>query len=148
MGYLTGTTGVRYWVYPRGAGAAGAVSADIVGDGASIAWAWNDEVAIVAVDVIPDPCWLAGIFTHLQSCPGPAAWYGDLAILANAAIIAIISTGSELATPVEGINNLNWLPKPVRLDGQPALGGAIRKDTAASAAGVHVRLVLITGLED
>ena len=46
-------------VYPVAAGVAA------VSDGAAAAWAWSAYVQIVAAAVIPNPCWLVGVFLTL-----------------------------------------------------------------------------------
>ncbi|KKL90466.1 hypothetical protein LCGC14_1904440, partial [marine sediment metagenome] len=77
--------------------------------------------------------------------------YGELALATGAGAaevdFALISYVMGIPTAV-GISLAlpTMLPVPVRLLGQPRLAGRIRKDTAASAAGGTIKLLLMEGL--
>jgi len=121
----------------------------MVSDGAAAAWAWAAYVQIVAAATITDPSWLAGVTIHtgvvethngdIAIASGAAAAEVDLAIFHYVAGIPTAVGVSVAATQV-------WLPRPIRLAGQPRLAGRVRKSTVASLAGVSLKVVLITGV--
>jgi len=134
---------IRYQTIP-----AAAVGTALVSDGAAAAWAWADYVQICAAAAIPDPCWLCGITIHTGVVE---THYGDIAIASGAggaevdlAMFSYVAgipsaVGVSVATP-------SWLPYPIRIAGSPRLAARIRKDTAASAAGVTLKVILGTAV--
>lgn len=139
---IVGSENIRQTVQPAGAPIAA------VSDGAAAAWAWSAYVELVAADVITDPCWLCGITIHTGVVE---TFNGDIAIASGAAgaevdlavfhVIAGIPTavGVSVAGPL-------MLPRPIRIAGSPRLAVRIRKDTAASAAGVSLKAILAEGI--
>lgn len=136
-----GSDNVRYTVQPVGAPTAA------VSDAAAAAWAWSAYVQIVAAAVIPNPCWLYGVFL---TTPVVEAFLCDIAIATGGAgaevDIAIVHAGEELFAVVEGKSLQLLLPKPVKITGTPRLATRIRKSSAASAAGWSLKVGLIAGL--
>lgn len=128
-------------VYPVAAGVAA------VSDGAAAAWAWSAYVQIVAAAVIPNPCWLVGVFLTL---PVVEAFYGDFAIATGAALAevdqAIFPFSEQLFAVVEGQNQAQYLPYPIKIIGSPRLAVRLRKNTAASAAGCTCKVIVATGI--
>jgi len=129
---------VRQVVYPAGAAPTAAVS-----DGAAAAWAWSAYVQIVAAGTITDPSWLVGVF---MCRPVVEAFTGDFAIASGAAAaevdLAIFPFDEELFAVVEGKSVTQYLPYPIKITGAPRLAVRVRKDTAASAAGVSLRVIM------
>jgi hypothetical protein len=133
---------VRYAAYPVGAGIAA------VSDSAAGAWAWSAYVQVVAAATLPDPCWLVG-FTYANGAVEDidadiAIATGDAAAEADIAIIPIrslleTSVGAGVVTPI-------ILPYPVKIAGSPRVAVRIRKDTAASAAGGTLKILVATAV--
>ena len=134
---------IRYQTIP-----AAGVGIAAVSDGVVAAWAWSPYVQIVAAAGIPNPCWLVGATIHTGAVE---TINGDLAIASGAGgaevdlamfhFVAGIPTavGVSVAGPI-------WLPFPIKIVGAPRLAVRIRKDTAASAAGVTLKLILATAV--
>jgi len=130
---------IRYVSLP-----ANAVGIAAVSDGIVAAWAWSPYVQIAAAAAIADPSWLCGILFHTGAVE---TIYGDLAIASGAggaeAILAEIpfvmgipsAVGVAVALPT-------WLAHPIKINGTPRLAVAIRKSSAASAAGGTLKLIL------
>lgn len=127
---------VRYTVQP-----AAAAPTLLVSDAAAAAWAWAAYVQVVAAAVLPDPCWICGIFV---STPTVEAFQSDIAIATGAAAaetdLAIVSATTELFAVVEGKSLWIPLPYPIKVIGTPRLALRIRKSSAASAAGWSVKV--------
>ncbi len=132
---------IRQVTYPVAAGVAA------VSDGAAAAWAWSAYVQIVAAAVIPNPCWLVGVFLTL---PVVEAFYGDFAIATGAALAevdqAIFPFSEQLFAVVEGQNQAQYLPFPIKIIGSPRLAVRLRKNTAASAAGCTCKVIVATAV--
>lgn len=138
---------IRYITSP-----AAAVGTAIVSDSAAAAWAWAAYVQIVAAAPV-DPCWLCGLGIHTCVIEHH---YGDIAIATGAAgfevDIAMFpyrglfvgATAVMAAMPIG--SHAMYLPYPVRIAGAPRLAARLRKDTAASAAGVTGKLILATAV--
>jgi len=126
---------IRYTVQPVGAPTAA------VSDGAAAAWAWSAYVQIVAAAVVPDPCWLTGVYL---TTPVVEAFLSDVAIASGALAaevdLAIVHAGEELFAVVEGKSLYLPLPYPVKIIGSPRLATRIRKSSAASAAGWSLKV--------
>ena len=120
----------------------------MVSDGVVAAWAWAPYVQIMAAAAITDPCWLAGVTIHTGVVE---TMNGDLAIATGAGAaevdLPLIGFVSGIP-PAVGVSIFatNWLPIPIRMDGQPRLAGRIRKSTAASAAGFSLKVNCYTAL--
>lgn len=129
---------VRYVVQPVGAPTAA------VSDGAAAAWAWAAYVQIVAAATITDPSWLCGITIHTGVVE---TFNGDFAIASGAAAAEVdlamfhVVAGIPTAVGVSVAGPL-WLPYPIKIVGAPRLAVRVRKDTAASAAGVSLKVIL------
>lgn len=135
---------VRYQTLP-----AAAAPTALVSDGAAAAWAWMaNYVQIAAADVIPNPCWLVGATIHTGVVE---TINGDIAIATGAAgfevNLAMFHFVSGIPTAV-GVSVAGpiWLPYPIKIVGSPRVAANIRKDTAASAAGVSIKLILATAV--
>lgn len=129
---------IRYVVQPVGAPVAA------VSDGAAAAWAWSAYVQIVAAAVITDPSWLCGITIHTGVVE---TFNGDFAIASGAAAAEVdlamfhVVGGIPTAVGVSVAGPL-LLPYPIKIVGTPRLAVRLRKDTAASAAGVSLKVIL------
>jgi hypothetical protein len=127
---------VRYTVQP-----AAAAPTLLVSDAAAAAWAWAAYVQVVAAAVLPNPCWICGIFV---STPTVEAFQSDIAIATGAGgaetDLAIVSATTELFAVVEGKSLWIPLPYPIKVIGTPRLALRIRKSSAASAAGWSVKV--------
>ena len=127
---------IRYTVQP-----AAAVPTLLVSDAAAAAWAWAAYVVVVAAAVVPNPCWICGLFV---STPTVEAFQSDIAVASGAAgaevDLGIVCATSELFAVVEGKSLWLPLPYPVRVAGSPAISLRIRKSTAVSAAGWSVKV--------
>ncbi len=140
------STGIRYATYPVGAGVAA------VSDAAAAAWAWSAYVQIVAAATIPNPCWLVGIHVHTNAVE---TFYGDYAIASGAAAAEVDLAIIPIRSIVVGVTAMViatltdvpiYLTKPIRINGSPRLAVRLRKDTAASAAGTTLKVIVATGL--
>lgn len=139
---------IRYVTQP-----AGAAGTAMVSDGAAAAWAFAAYVQIVAAATITDPSWLCGIHIDTAAVEHHNA---DLAIASGAAAAEVdlaifpyrgLFTGATAVLAAMPVNPpACMLPYPIRLAGAPRLAGRIRKSTAASAAGVTLKVVLATGV--
>jgi len=151
---LVNSGNIRYVTYP-----AAAASVAMVSDGAAAAWAWAAYVTIVAAGVIADPCWLCGVSIHTPAvethngdiaiASGAAAAEVDLAIWHYKGTWPVVGTTAALvadAVPREVYSNTIWLPYPIRIAAAPRLAGKVRKSTAASAAGVSLKVIAVTGV--
>jgi len=142
MGYLDGSEQVRYEVHP-----AAAIGVAIISAGAVGAWNWAAYVEIVVANTIPDPCWLTGVFMHL---PTTEAFYADFGIasgaLAGEEDLVEIPFDEEKFVVVEGKTYFVSLPIPILIVGSPRMAAHVRKNTAASAAGVTMKIQVATGL--
>jgi len=131
----------------------------VVSDGAVAAWAWAPYIQIVADAVIPAPCWLVGVTMHtvaveshnadLAIASGAAAAEEDLAMVHYAGIWPVVGTTAALvanAVPRVVVSSTIWLPYPIRIATSVRLAGRIRKSTAASAAGVSIKLILASAV--
>jgi hypothetical protein len=144
---LVNSGNIRYVVYPVGAPTA------VVSDGSAAAWAWAAYVQIVAAGVIADPCWLCGAIIHTAAvethngdiaiASGAAGSETDLAIFGYAAALAG-ATANTAAMPI--LSKLIRLPFPIRIAGSPRLAARLRKSTAASAAGVSMKVLAATAV--
>lgn len=138
---MVNPTMVRYAIHPAGASTAA------VSDGAAAANAWSAYVQIVAAAVIPNPCWITGIFLHL---PVVEAFYGDFAIASGALAaevdLVLVPFDEQLFAVVEGKSYFASLAYPVKVEGSPRLAVRVRKNTAASAAGASLRVQIATGI--
>ena len=139
------STNIRYTLQPVGAPTA------LVSDGAAVAWAWAAYVQIVAAAVIPNPCWLCGITLHTGVVE---TFQGDIAIASGAlaaeidlAMFHIIAEVGSI-TPADGISVSlpPLLPYPIKITGSPRLACRLRKSTAASAAGVSLKVILASAV--
>ena len=139
---IIGSENIRQTVQPVGAPVAA------VSDGAAAAWAWSAYVEIVAAAVITNPCWLCGITIHTGVVE---TFNGDIAIASGDAgsevDLAIFHVVAGIPTAV-GVSVLGpmLLPFRIRIAGAPRLAVRIRKDTAASAAGVSLKVILAEGI--
>ena len=138
---LVESANIRYQMQPVGAGVAA------VSDAAAAAWAWSAYVQIVAAAVVPNPCWLTGVFCHL---PVVEAFYGDYAIAIGAIAaevdIYLFPFGEQLFAVVEGQTYFVALPYPIKIVGSPRLAARLRKNTAASAAGCTMKVQLASAV--
>ena len=145
---------IRYTTAP-----VAAVPVAVVSDGVVAAWAWAPYIQIVAAAVIPAPCWLAGVTMHtvaveshnadLAIAIGAAAAEVDLAIVHYAGIWPVVGVTAALiadAVPRVIVSSTIWLPYPIRIATSVRLAGRIRKSTAASAAGVSIKVILATAV--
>ena len=140
---------IRYVVQPVGA----AIAA--ISNGVAAAWAWAAYVQIVAAAIITNPSWLCGIAIHT---PVVESHNGDIAIAigALAAEVDLVMFHYSGTWPVVGVtaalianavarevhSKTIWLPEPIRIVGAPRLAVRLRKDTAASIAGVSLKVIL------
>jgi len=134
---------VRIVVQPVGAPTAA------VSDNAAAAWAWSAYVQIVVAATITDPSWLCGVIIHtavveihngdLAIASGAAAAEVDLAIFGYAGAL-VGATAPMTSMPI--LSQTLWLPYPIRVTGAPRLAVRVRKSTAASLAGVSLKVVL------
>jgi hypothetical protein len=132
---------VRYVVQPTGAPTAA------VSDGAAAAWAWSAYVEIVPAGTITDPSWLCGVILHTTVIE---AFNGDFAIASGAAAaevdLAIVPYSGMIATAATDAFDpraaIVWLPYPIKITGSPRLAVRVRKNTAASAAGASLKVIL------
>ena len=123
----------------------------LVSDGAAAAWAWAAYVQIVAAAVIPNPCWLCGIICHTGVVE---TFEGDIAIARGAAAaevdLALFHIIAEVGniTPADGISVSvpPLLPYAVRIAGSPRLACRLRKSTAASAAGISLKVLIASAV--
>jgi len=135
---------IRYQTLP-----AAAAPTALVSDGAAAAWAWMaNYVQIAAAAVIPNPCWLVGATIHTGVVE---TINGDIAIATGAggaevdlAMFHFVSgiptaVGVSVAGPI-------WLPYPIKIVGSPRVAANIRKSSAASNAGVSIKLILATAV--
>ena len=140
---------IRYTVQPLVAPTA------VVSDGVVAAWAWAPYVQICAAAAVANPCWLCGVVIHTAAveihngdiaiASGALAAEVDLAILGYAGVVAIVGATAALianAQPVTIASSTIWLPLPIKIIGAPRLAGRVRKSTAASAAGVSLKVIL------
>ena len=131
----------------------------IVSDGVVAAWAWAPYIQIVAAAIIPAPCWLCGVTMHtvaveshnadLAIAIGAAAAEVDLAMVHYAGIWPVVGVTAALiadAVPRVIVSSTIWLPYPIRIATSVRLAGRIRKSTAASAAGVSIKVILATAV--
>lgn len=142
---------VRYVVLPDAA--AGAAVVNIAGAPENVAWVWSQTATsqqIAANCGGNDPCWLCGI-TVVQSTWAAATTYGDIAIgrgaLAAEVWLAIlpILAGVETAVGLGGKMPV-WLPRPIKIVGNPRLCARIRNSTGGIATGVTIKVILATGM--
>jgi len=136
---LIETGNIRYVSSP-----AAAAGIAMVSDGAAAAWAWAAYVEIIAAAAITDPSWLCGISIHTGVVE---THYGEIAIASGAGAaevdLAMFSYVAGIPTAVGGsVITPSFLPHTIKLIGQPRLAGRVRKDTAASAAGVTLKVAL------
>lgn len=134
---------VRYQTIP-----AAAAGTAVVSDGVVAAWAWAPYIQITAAAAIPNPCWICGLHINTGVVE---THYGELAVATGAAAaevdVAMISYVAGIPTAVGvSVATVTWLPFPVRVVGSPRLAARIRKSTAASAAGVTLKVVLATAV--
>ncbi|MFA5376666.1 MAG: hypothetical protein WC455_13040 [Dehalococcoidia bacterium] len=135
---------IRYQTLP-----AGAAPTALPSDAAAAAWAFMaNYVQIAAAAVVPNPCWLCGISIHTGVVE---TFSGDIVIATGAAgfevdlamfhVVAGIPTavGVSVAGPL-------MLPYPIKIVGTPRIAANLRKSTAASAAGVSIKLILATAV--
>jgi hypothetical protein len=138
---LINSGNIKQVVYPVAAPTAA------ISDGAAAAWAWSAYVQIVAATTIPNPSWLVGVF---MSTPTVEAFTADFAIATGAGGAevdqAIFPFNEQLFAVVEGKSVTQFLPYPIRLAGQPRLSVRVRKSSAASAAGVSLKVIIATGV--
>jgi len=136
---------IRYTLQPVAAPTA------LVSDAVAGAWAWAAYVQIVAAAVIPNPCWLIGVSLHTGVIE---TFWGDIAIARGApaaevdlAMFHIIADVGTI-TPADGISVSvpPLLLYPIKIIGSPRLAGRLRKNTAASAAGVSLKVIIATGI--
>lgn len=136
---------IRYATQPVGAGIAA------ISDGAAAAWAWAAYVQIVAAAVIPNPCWLTGVWLGTSAVE---IFYGDFAIASGAAAaevdLALVTYGGMIATAATDAFDPNMayypLPFPIKIVGSPRLAVRLRKSTAASAAGATLKIQIATAV--
>lgn len=134
---------IRYQTAPANAAATALVS-----DGVVAAWAWAPYIQVVAAAAIPNPCWLCGITIHTGVVE---TWNGDIAVASGAALaevdLAMFPVVSGIPTAVGvSVAGPTMLPYPILIVGSPRLAVRLRKDTAASAAGCSVKLILATAV--
>jgi len=139
---LVNSANIRITTQPVGAGVA------MVSDGAAAAWAWAAYVQIVAALTVPNPCWLIGVHFHTNAIE---TFYGDLAIASGAGAAEVDLAMFPLRSLIVGVTAQTiatvtdlpvYLPFPIRIDGSPRLAGRLRKNTAASAAGGVLKVIL------
>ena len=131
----------------------------IVSDGVVAAWAWAPYVQIVAAAVIPAPCWLVGVTMHtvaveshtadLAIASGALAAEVDLAMVHYSGVWPVVGvTAALIANAVARVVDsfTIWLPYPIRIATSIRLAGRIRKSSAASAAGVSVKVILASAV--
>lgn len=129
---------IRYTVYPVGAPIA------LVSDAAAAAWAWAAYVQIVAAATIPNPCWLEGFTIHTGVVE---TFNGDIAIASGAALAEVdlaiehIVAGIPTAVGVSVAGPI-MLRRPIKIVGTPRIAARLRKSTAASLAGVSIKIVV------
>lgn len=119
----------------------------LVSDAVVGAWAWAPYIQIVAAGLIPNPCWLCGISLHTGVVE---TFEGDIAIASGAAVaevdLAMFHIIAEVGdiTPADGISVSAppLLLYPVMIENSPRLAVRLRKSTAASLAGVSLKVVL------
>ena len=136
---------IRYTLQPI------AAPTTLVSDGAAAAWAWSAYVQIVSAAVIPNPCWLCGIICHTGVVE---TFQGDIAIASGAAAaevdLAMFHIIAEVGTitPADGISVSAppLLPYAIRIAGSPRLACRLRKSTAASAAGVSLKVLIANAI--
>jgi len=143
---LVDSGNIRYAAYPVGAGVA------MVSDGAAAAWAWAAYVQIVVAATITDPSWLLGFLLHTGAVE---THYGDLALASGAdgAEVDLAIVPFQLGLPAATANTTylapalpTWLPYAIKIIGAPRLAGRIRKDTAKSAAGGTLKVIVATAV--
>lgn len=136
---------IRYTLQPI------AAPTTLVSDGAAAAWAWAAYVQIVAAATIPNPCWLCGIICHtgvVQTFEGDIAIAsGDAAAEVDLALFHIIAEVGSIS-PADGISVSipPFLPYAIKIIGSPRLACRLRKSTAASAAGVSLKVLLASAV--
>jgi len=145
---LVNSGNIRYVTQP-----AAAAGIAMVSDNAAAAWAWAAYVQIVAAATITDPSWLCGI--HIDTA-AVEHHNGDLAIASGGAGVEVdlaifpyrgLFTGATAVLAAMPVNpGAVFLPFPIRMGGAPRLAGRIRKSTAASLAGVTLKVVLGTAV--
>lgn len=123
---------------------AAAAATALVSDGAAAAWAWAAYVQIIAAAVLPASAWLLGISIHTGVVE---TWNGDIAVASGAAAaevdLAMFHVVSGIPTAVGvSVATPTFLPFPVLIQGSPRMAARIRKDTAASAAGCSLKLII------
>ena len=131
----------------------------VVSDGVVAAWAWAPYIQIVAAAIVPNPCWLVGFTIHTPAVEshngdiaiaiGALAAEVDLAIVHFSAVWPVIGATAALianSVPREVYSQTIWLPYAIRIAGTPRLAGRVRKSTAASAAGVSVKVILASAV--
>jgi len=136
---------IRYTLQPVAAPTA------LVSGGAAAAWAWAPYVEIVAAAIIPNPCWLCGIICHTGVVE---TFSGDIAIASGAAAaevdLALFHIIAEVGiiTPADGISVSvpPLLLHLVKIVGSPRLACRLRKSTAASAAGVSLKVLIASAV--
>ena len=137
---------IRYTLQP-----AAAAPTNLVSDGAAAAWAWAAYVQIVVAGVLPNPCWLCGITPHTGVVE---TFQGDIAIASGALAAEIdlamfhIIAEVGIITPADGISVSvpPLLLYPIKITGSPRLAVRLRKSTAASAAGVSLKVILASAV--
>lgn len=143
---LVAGNNTRQVVYPVGAPVA------IASDNAAAANVWAAYVEIVAAAAIANPCWLVGLTVHTTAVETHT---GDIALATGAGGAEVDQAIMHYAAAFVGATaNLVAMPMvsatldvkfPIRVAGAPRLAARIRKSTAASLAGVSVKVVALTG---
>jgi len=133
---------IRQVIYPAANARTAAVS-----DGAAAAGAWSAYVQICAAGTITDPSWLLGISlsqlvvedieADFAIATGAAAAEVDIAIFPYYGMVATAATDA-----FQPGNVVIPAIYPIKISGSPRLAVRIRKDTAASAAGCSLALIL------